>query len=198
MIDVTTIPYSNQPAENKKKLPVLFIVILIIVAVIGGIFILRKPKKPEEKKETKIVKNEPSPTKKPEIDKEAVKIQVLNGTGTPGQAGETVKLLTETGYDPDKIKTANADDSDNPVTTISVKDGFDEIASDIEDALKASFDAIEIESINLDKDSEFDVVITTGGEKFEASTPSPTDSTTSPTETPTVTVTLTPSPTPTP
>lgn len=202
MID-TTLPYPNQQEGSKKKKTAIIVFIVIIAAIFGGMLLLRQPKKTEQSKTDLIEKKEPSPTEKPEIDKKSVKIQVLNGTGTPGQAGTAVEILKKTGYNPDNIKTANADEFNNTVTTISAKDGFDDVASDVKDALKTTFDEIKIDSTPLDKDSEFDIVVTTGGKKFEEATPTPTQGptstpTTEATTTPTPTLTPTSSPTPTP
>ena len=127
---------------------------------------------------------------------------MLNGTGTPGQAGTAVKALEESGYDPDNIKTANAEEFDNTVTTIAAREGFEDIASDINNSLKTVFDKIRIESTQLDADSEFDIIVTTGGKIFEEATPTASkDVTPSPTTeatdtTPTPTLTSTPTPTP--
>ena len=143
---------------------------------------------------------------RPKIEKSSVKIQVINGTGTPGQAGEVVTALEEVGYSADNIKTGNAEEFDNKVTTIEAKINFEEIVSNMKDELKSTFDEITVKSTNLDEDSEFDVVIVTGGKIFVTATPtksasptgSPTPSPTSQsttTPTPTVTLTLTQTPT---
>jgi len=194
----------NQTVSSKKKKTNMIIMMVVIVAVvIGGIVIIRQPKKTEQAKSATENK-EPSPTKKPNINKKTVKIQVLNGTGTPGQAGIAVTALKKAGYNTDNIKTANADNFDSTITAIKTKDGFADVASDIKDALKTTFDDINIDSASLEDESEFDIIVTTGGEKFEATTPttsvSPTNSEDSTTPTPTVTPTptSTPSPTPTP
>jgi hypothetical protein len=86
---------------------------------------------------------------------------------------------------------------------MTAKDGFDDVANDAKDALKTTFDEIKIDSTYLDKDSEFDIVVTTGGKKVEEATPttsiiSPTNPTASPTQSPTTTTALTPSPTSSP
>lgn len=204
MID-TTSPYSNQQGRSKKKKIVVMIsVVVIIAAFVGGILMIRQLKRTDQTKVTVIENKEPSPTEKPKIDKKSVKIQVLNGTGTPGQAGIAVEALKKAGYNPDNIKTANAKDFNNTVTTIAAKDGFDDVASDVKDALKTTFDEIKIDSTHLDKESEFDIVIVTGGKIFEEvtptttitptqnPTPSPTSTTTTPTPTPTLSPTSTP------
>lgn len=187
---------SNKQGRSKKKAIIVFIV--IVVAIIGGILFLRQSKKTEQPEVTVTGTKEPTPTEKPKIDKSSVKAQVLNGTGTPGQAGIVVEALKKAGYNPDNIKTANAKDFNNTVTTITAKDGFDDVANDVKDALKTTFDKIEIDSTPLDKNSEFDIIVTTGGKKFEEATPTPSPTTEAPTITPTPTLTPTSSPTPTP
>jgi serine/threonine-protein kinase len=204
MIDTSSQYLNQQGVMSKKKNPaVIIIVVVLVAAVVGGIFMLRQPKKTNQTNVNVVEKKEPSPTEKPKIDKESVKIQVLNGTGTPGQAGITVEALKKAGYNSDNIKTGNAEKFDNSVVSITARTGFKDVASDIKDALKTTFDEIEISSSQLDKGSEFDIVVTTGGKIFEEVTPtasitnSPTETLT-PSPTPTPTETLTPSPTPTP
>lgn len=200
-------PFSYQPPpqpKSSKMSPTLIVGAVILALIIGTFLIIGQTNKTEEKKEEqKIVveKNEPSPTSKPEIDKTTVKIQVLNGTGTPGQAGEVVTILEDEGFSAENIKTGNADNYDNTTLTIEIKEGFEDVAKDIESALKSEFDKISIKSVTLDKDSEYDVVITTGGKIYSTPTPSksasPTEGPTS-SPTPTVKATETPTPTPTP
>jgi len=203
MID-TTSPYLNQQrGSRKKKTAVIIGVVVLVAAVVGGILMTRQPKRTDQTEVSVVEKKEPSPTEKPKIDKKSVKIQVLNGTGTPGQAGIAVEALKKAGYNPDNIKTANAEEFNNTVTTITARAGFEDVASDVKDALKTVFDEINIDPSKLDEKSEFDIIVVTGGKKSEETptttitptqnpTPSPTSTTTTPTPTPTL------SPTPTP
>ena len=138
-------------------------------------------------------KKGPTPTEKPKIEKSSVKIQVINGTGTPGQAGLVVKALEEAGYATDNIKTGNADRFDNATMTIEGRVGFGDIVEDIEEALRSDFDKITVKTSSVDKDSEFDIVVVTGGKIFEAVIPTTSVSATS---SATTTPTLTPTPTP--
>ena len=192
--------YPSQPGSTKKNYTGL-IIIIIIAALAGGWLLSRQSQKTDQTKVTTTETITPTPTVNPEIDKKSVKIQVLNGTGTPGQAGIAVELLKDAGYSADNIKTANAAEFDNTVTAIAAKDGFDNVAKDVEDALKETFEEVNIDSTPLDKDSEFDIVVTTGGKIFEEATPTPTESptpTTETTTTPTPTLTSIPTPTPIP
>ncbi|MEK7634240.1 MAG: LytR C-terminal domain-containing protein [Patescibacteria group bacterium] len=200
-MEETTFSYASPPPKRNKILPNIIAISVLLIAIVGSYLILNKPKKTEEKKEIVAEKNKPSPTEKPKIEKSTVKIQVINGTGTPGQAGIVVKVLVDAGYVADNIKTGNAEKFDNPTTSITAKDNYEEIITNIKDSLKSTFEKITVVSPNLDKDSEFDIVVVTGGKIFETVTPtasitssvSPTPSLTT---TPTSTPTLTPTPTP--
>lgn len=202
-MEESVFPYSSQPKKSNKTM--LFIIVAVLLsALIGWFFITQQPKKTVEVKDVVVEKKEPSPTEKPKIDKKTVKIQVQNGTGTPGQAGLVVKALTDAGYSSDNIKTSNAEKFDNSTTSITARDNFEEIVNDIKTILGSTFSKITVVSPNLDTASDFDIVVVTGGKIFEAVTVTPTTSVTSSitptgslTPTPTVTPTSTPSSTPT-
>ena len=180
--------YPTQPPKKNNLTPMLVVGGVLIVAVVISFLIIRQPKKVEEKKEPVVVENtSPSPTEVPKIDKKTVKIQVQNGTGTPGQAGLVVKALESAGFLADNIKTGNAETYDNKTTLITTKESFAQIIPDIEDSLKSTFDKFAVGSPNLGSTIEFDVVIVTGGKIFESPTSAPTS-----TSTPTLTVTPTP------
>ena len=211
MVDPVSYGLNPQPERGgNKKTIVIILIVLAVLAAIGGFLFLSKSQKSEDVKRAvekdKTPSVTPTPTKKP-INKENVKIQVINGTGTPGQAATALEALTQAGYKKENIKTGNADEFDQIKTAIARKKGFEDVAEDIKKALGSKFDNIEIESVGLDIDGEFDIVITTGGKIFEEATsppkPSPTVSRVSPTPTstsgiPTVSPTLTLTPTPTP
>lgn len=205
MIDTAPTYLNNPPGGKKKNIAMIVVAFIILAAIIvGGIFLFRQSKKTDQTKVTFVEKKEPTPTEKPKIDKMTVKIQVVNGTGTPGQAGTVVEALKKAGYNPDNIKTANAKEFGTTVTTVSEKTGFEEISLDVKNSLNAVFSEINIDSTKLPDPSEFDIVILTGGKKVEdtspTSTPSatPTTGSTAPTATSTPSPTLTPAPTTTP
>jgi len=189
--------FPTQPKKN-NVLPTVVVAAVLLGAIIGSYLILRQPKKTEEKKEAVVQNIEPTPTEKPKKDKALVKIQVVNGTGTPGQAGEVVESLKDAGYSADNIKTGNAEEFDNTTTTIEARTDFEEIANDIKEVLTASFSEITIEPAKVDSESEFDIIIVTGGKIFATTTPEPTEPTATPTAQLTTTPTTTPTSTPTP
>lgn len=190
-MEETILPYQN-PQSKKSKIngTVWVIISAIAVILVGGFVLSRQQKKePEVKKDIVVEKKEPTPTEKPKIEKSAVKIQVLNGTGTPGQAGVAVKALEEAGYSTENIKSSNAEKYDQETTTITSRARFEDIAVDIKNSLKSKFDEISVSSKNLEENSEFDIVVITGGKIFEDTTATPsatvTPSSVSPTVSPT-------------
>ena len=188
----TAFPYPSQQKKSKKtKLAIVVGVIVLVAIIIGVLLISRQPTKTVENKNV-VVTTEPTPTEQPKIDKATVKIQVVNGTGTPGQAGIVVKALEDAGYVSDNIKSSNADKFDNTVTTVSERTNFDEIVNDIVTVLKPTFSDIVINTTKLDDGSAFDIVVLTGG-KIEA-TSSSSNSSITPTSTPTPTLSPTPTP----
>lgn len=211
-MDNTTQDYSNPPTVTKKsKLPIIIIAVVLIVAISAGAILLsrNKPSKPPEVAGSTTVAPTQSPTAgvTPAVDKQSVKIQVLNGTGTPGQAAKVTASLKTAGYNGDNMKTGNSPDT---VTTSSIaaKAGFESIAADMKTVLSADFPDIDVSSAPLDTSSDFDIVVTTGGQQYVAptatptptgsDTPTPTPTGTGDTPTPTPTITDTPTPTPTP
>ena len=190
-------PYPQQQKSGKKKTIVAVVIFLAIA--IAGIFFYQQNQNESQKEQVALENQSPTPTEKPKIAKEDVKIQILNGTGTPGQAGTAAKALEKAGFKSDNIKSDNADDTDHKTTTISAKENFQDIAEEIKDALASDFDNVEVDSSSLDDGNEYDVIVTTGGEKFEEeeedTTPTPTTEA-STTTTPSPTTTQTPTPTP--
>ena len=193
-MEETLLPYQNPQFKKGKMSGTVWVIIsAIAVILIGGFVLSRQQKKePEVKKDIVVEKKEPSPTEKPKIEKSTVKIQVLNGTGTPGQAGIAVKALEDAGYSSENIKSSNAEKYDQETTTITSRARFEDIATDIKNTLKSKFDEISVASKNLEENSEFDIVVVTGGKLFEEVTATPSATITpisspSPTSSPTAT-----------
>lgn len=197
MVD-TTSPYLAQPKKGKNKTGIIIGIVILIIVIVGGIFMFRQSKSTPKEEATITTTIEPSPTVTPKIDKSTVKIQVQNGTGTPGQASTAVDAIVKAGYNQDNIKTSNAKDFSTTVTTITAKTGFESVASDIRNALKSTFSDVKIDSSQLDSTSDFDIVVITGGKKYETATPGPTSSSTTSTPIPTSTTTPSSTPSPTP
>ncbi len=99
-----------------------------------------------------------TPTPTPEPERDTLRIRVLNGSGTPGLAGEVRDLLRDAGYS--DIVTGNADSFDFETTEIQLKEEreefFEVLQSDIsENATVEDFN-------ELDEDDAADAVIIVG------------------------------------
>ncbi len=184
-------PQTSQP----KKFPTKILVILIILLGLGfgAWYIFKGRAKTEESKElspTPTVRLTPTPTKAP-IERDNVKIQVLNGTGLSGAAGSLKSELEELGYT--KIDVGNAKNSNSTATKVIFNTTVqDAVKEEITGKLEDLYQEVEVETGSL---SKYDVQITTGYPKGH--TPTPTTSKVSSTPTPTSRVTGTPTVTPT-
>ena len=182
---------------NKKW---LFIILLSIVGIIGLVYFIffRGGSTSEESSEitpTVIVEEEPTPTPEESINKEEVKIKVLNGSGLVGEAGKVQKILEGLGY---KVEsTGNAGSYDFKETTIQTKE---KVPLSVLNAIKRALETdYTVTTSQLDSDNDSDIIVTIGARKVPA-TPTtqltPTGKiTTSPS--PTSGTTTTPSPSPT-
>jgi len=157
----TDFQYLNQ--EHNKKKPVIIIATLILVIVIAGAMLLtRQPAKKVKDVVAATIPKKITPIEKPKIDKSTVKIQVMNGTGIPGQAKDVIKTLVTAGYSSNNIRSTNAEKFDNIKTIISMRDTFEETANDIGKILQTKFNEVNISSTRIDKYTEFDIVVVTG------------------------------------
>jgi len=126
--------------------------------------------------------SEPSPTPA-EIDKSEVKIEVLNGTGTPGEASFLKGKLEGLGFG--NIEAANADSQDETTTTVTYSRDLPQILTDeITNELEDLYGSVEVKTGTVS--GGFDVRILTGPRIGATSTPKATASP-SPSASPTAT-----------
>lgn len=156
----------------------IFLLIFILTAVIGFFgfnYFSNKPLILLIKKEDKSVKKEmpssPEPTKSHslsptptiketlKLNRQDLKIQVLNGSQIAGIAKKTKIMLEKLGYQ--KIDIGNAENSDSKETEISLKndkkDYFDLLRNDLKGSYKISSQAGE-----LKQGSDYDAVVILG------------------------------------
>ncbi|OGM21626.1 hypothetical protein A2714_00690 [Candidatus Woesebacteria bacterium RIFCSPHIGHO2_01_FULL_38_9] len=196
-------PQTSRP----KKSPLKIIIILIILAGLGfgAWYVFKGRASTEESSEvspTPTTKLTPTPTEVP-IERENVKIQVLNGTGLSGAAGNLKKELEELGYS--KLDVGNASPQNFKVTQVVFSDTvLESVKDEIQEKLEEIYQDVEAKEGDA---GNHDIQISTGYPK--GYTPSPTPKVTStpkptsgitgtPTLTPVTTPTLTPTLTPTP
>lgn len=120
----------------------------------------------------------PSPTPDAEpVDKSEISIEVLNGTGVPGEAGYLQGELEDLGFE--DITAGNADDQDATETVATYSRELSaEVADEITERLEELYETVRTRRATISGD--FDVSITTGTRKNASpratSTASPTAS----------------------
>ncbi len=107
---------------------------------------------------------EPTPT--PDLDRADLSIDVLNGSGVPGAAGDAEDFLLDLGYE--EITTGNADSYDYQQTEVSIKESKDEYLQMLLTDLSSEY-TVSSESAYLDEDYDYDVqiIVGTNGEDEE-------------------------------
>lgn len=106
-------------------------------------------------------KKSPSTTESSESakPKKELTIQILNGSGIAGQAGELKLKLADLGYE--NIEVGNAEDRTNTKTTVTFSKNVSNKDKDgITKELEKTFEKVEV--LEQTGKSEFDAVITTG------------------------------------
>ncbi len=102
---------------------------------------------------------EASPT--PDLDRADLSIEVLNGSGEPGAAGDAEAILEDAGYE--MIETGNADSYDYEQTQVSVKESEKAFLQLLLNDLKDEY-SISSESAFLEEDYDYDAQVIIGAE----------------------------------
>jgi hypothetical protein len=172
------------PTPKKNRTGLIITVIIIIILVAGGYYFFKaqtNKAQPTPTPTTALMPTEtptetptstpsgtvtPSTTVSPTVrpttgaveEATELNIEVLNGSGTVGAAGEVRDYLAGKGYK--NIDTGNADNFDYTNITINIKESRKAFLTDIQDALKDKYTLDE--SGTLSADSTYDVVIIVG------------------------------------
>lgn len=160
----------GQRAKQGTRYPYILVTVVLILALIGGGYFLyqnflKNGGETDNPKGTVVPVEEgqssptPTPTPEVELDRAELKVQVLNGSGTPGMAGKAQEHLEGLGYQ--DIDTGNADDYDYKETVIAIKPSKEKYLGLITKDLAEEY-TVASETEELDEDSDFDVVITVG------------------------------------
>ncbi len=157
--------------EDVEKVNYLWIIVptaLLIGALAGG-FITYFSGISKISTEVAVATSVPSAVSKPtsspvaspksEINREDVKIQVLNGSGISGLAGKAKTMLEDLGYK--GVVTGNAEVSNLVETTISYKETMSNALEQIKKDLGGKYKLSEKEEV-LPSTSKYDFVITLG------------------------------------
>ena len=167
-------PGNTVTISLSKKLFWLFLFLLVGALVVGGFFYY-KAKVGEESTATTQTPQATTPeatatpTPAEEVKLDTLKVNILNGSGIPGEAGKIQALLEEAGFA--DFETGNADNYNYTITEVTLKKG---VSSAAFDAVKEALDEYNVvkQEDTLDEDSKFDVEIVTGTKKA-ATSPTP-------------------------
>lgn len=175
-----TVWASEPPRRSGKKLLVLVGIFLVLGGlVVGGVFSLRS-RGEKEVESLPVVEVTPSPAEEGpgdisqvtptatpaaevvEIDLQDYSVQVLNGSGVPGEAGRAEDLLLAGGFE--AIDVGNADSYDYTDTEVSLREGTPKAVFDsIEEVLGESYSVVKGDA--LARDADYDVVVVVGVQK---------------------------------
>lgn len=165
--------------ENKKKGVLKWVVAGVgVVVIIGaGVFFVMNSSTGDEAQATPAPEGnvlstfptpevqatpEPTATPTPEpVDKTEVRIEILNGTGTAGEATFVKNELTSIEFDEDNIEAANADEQDETSTTVTYNKDVDQsLVDEIVAKLEESFSSVRSRRGTVSGD--FDIRVLTG------------------------------------
>jgi len=149
---------------NLKWLWIGLATLLVVGVVVGGVLRVRsvekKPDVPEVVAPVPSITPTPTPTPEP-VDLSVLTVQVLNGSGVVGEAGRVKVLLTEAGFEEDKVETANAKNYDYLETEVRIKQGLaDGLYVQLKELLSGDYTVSE-EAV-LPISAEFDIQIIVG------------------------------------
>lgn len=155
---------NNPPQTVVSTFPKIILVIPLLLLIIGFFVVFGSKIKTNNNLQinpvvsiTPTIANNPTPTV---IPLGSLKIQVLNGSGTPGEASKIVNLLSKNNFNIQT--TGNAANFDFTQTQIQIKESVsNDVSALLISSLKNNYPA-KILSEKLPESSEFDIVITTG------------------------------------
>ena len=159
-------PPARSAGKSGLKGAIFLVLALLLLAgmILGGIYLYVKttgsrPQIAPEPIASSTPEPSPTPTPAPALDRSQLKLQILNGSGVAGRAGQAATLLEDAGYA--KADTANADNFDFDTTKLSVKSGQDALLDLLTKDLEGDY-TIGDTATDLPEDSDFDAVITIG------------------------------------
>jgi hypothetical protein len=180
--DRTPVSFPGVPKPKKKNVGVKIAILVVLLLLIGGVaWYLLSSDNPFSSSAitptpTAAVVNEmpteaPSPTPMT-VSKDQLKVQVLNGTGIPGEAGLLQKAMQDLGFT--SIDTGNADTKDYTKTEVSYSSNVsDDVRAEVSAKLQSMYTTVMVSDV---VPSGVDIKVITGTRTGAASikTPTPT------------------------
>ena len=194
--------FFGQPKPKKSNIAGPLVAVIILLLLVGGVFFFVKSRGSQTEgspqptiSEPTITEQTPSPT--PQINKADIKIKVLNGTGTSGEAGLLKDKLTAAGYT--SVELGNASRQDYTDAQVAFDSDVSQVVQDeVLSILKSTYKSVKETS---GVGAGFDVEIITGLRVGQTAKPSATATpkpSVNPSASPTPTKTASPTPTATP
>jgi hypothetical protein len=173
-------PTDNGEGSKKKKIMLFLLIVLLTVALAaGGVYFYnmmatkQKASQSAAKKQSAAqfkAEATATPTEEPLGNLADYSVQVLNGSGTPGQAGAVENLLGKAGFT--DVTTGNADEYSYTDTEVTLKKGAPQaLYAAIEKALGAKYVVVQ-KADELDPESDYDVQVIVGSDTPDT-TPTP-------------------------
>ena len=165
-VPVVVEPVKENVSQKKDNGWVWMLVAFVLGAMVGtvsGFLVAKTQKSQNAKPQTTVAQTTPAPSASPaavEIKRADLKVQVLNGSGVVGAAGKAKTFLEGLGYT--DVKTGNAD-GDFAETEIEIKENKSSASEMVKKDLKDEYTLADTIG-ELDKTSDYDVVITLGSE----------------------------------
>lgn len=156
---------SGSGGKAKLIITICLIIIFTLLGFVGGYFYGKSVSSNATAKssnETETVPTfTPTPTEE-EVDLSAYSIEILNGSGVAGVAGDEQDALEVDGFSVEN--TGNAENQDFTETTISAKSTVSpEFIQKLQDSLSSRY-VVSDDIDELDSDNDYDVVVTIGSE----------------------------------
>ncbi len=158
--------FGPQPVEGTKSSKKIFWVLIILFTLLGaaaggmGIYLQNRGSKASPSPTPEAMAS-PTSTPMVELDKTAISIQILNGSGITGAAKAAQDYLEGQGYTISAV--GNADSSDYEAMIIAVKDDKKDYFAQLKKALATKY-TVEDQADMVASSIKYDVVITIGKE----------------------------------
>ena len=166
---------SSKSGSNKKLIVIILTILVVLIGVIVGGVLVYKSATSSAGEDVSVIESDATPTPEPspaidaeasdsaqvdeEVDRSEFSIQVLNGSGIPGEAGKLATILETAGFE--DIDTGNAESFEYEETEVQVKSDGSDLQGILISDLEGDYDVVG-SSDDLDEDSEFDAVVIVG------------------------------------